>query len=149
MLSYTEASSILKLQLPLGLFVTLFQLIWPQDKVTFSNENSKSVEIVRYVSKPGTASLNEVAAYSRDRLREREEISSCIRVRTLTMSRATRFFFLLGDCTKFRQAFANYLLQAIGKLAVTRHGFRIERKQWDHRLYLNRPPPPDPFYIIF
>ena len=65
------------------------------------------------------------------------------------MSRATRFFFLLGDCTKFRQAFANYLLQAIGKLAVTRHGFRIERKQWDHRLYLNRPPPPDPFYIIF
>ena len=66
-------------------------LIWSQDqKVTFLNENSK---LVRYVSKPGTVGLNEVAAYSRDRLREREKFSSCIRVRTLTMSRATRFFF--------------------------------------------------------
>lgn len=66
----------------------------------------------------------------------------------IPVARRTRHRFLLGDCTKSRQAFANYLLQAIGKLAVTSHGFRIERKQWDHRLYLNRRLL-GPFYIIF
>lgn len=72
--------------------------------------------------------------------RRREEVAESSRAvfSRIPREQVTRHRFLLGDCTKFRQAFANYLLQAIGKLAVTRHGFRIERKQWDHRLYLNR-----------
>lgn len=56
----------------LGLFVTLFQwintddyLTRSRDMVTFSSENNKLVEIIRYVSKPATVSLNEVVTWQR------------------------------------------------------------------------------------